>query len=289
MRTLSVILALSAALPAGAQAPKEMKNPPRMTVKVASRDEPDKKDPKKILRKLTGSGDAEYPDGAALQFGVRLKEDQNFVMKAQGFVTGGKWEIELPGLGNDIYHGLYVCQVEFDPELQAPGIVPKLAADKRGRNSASTEHKIGTDEEIAAERKEVLEWYKGTLARAREKFDAVNKEYEAQKAAPNRESWNKFVGAISEQLGQMDLELAQWRKRRLNVMLHGILDAISTATLSLKEFALENYTAGIPFDGRKPPPGAGPEQNQEAIRAMLDKADKDIAAALTGGSEGPKK
>ena len=113
---LAIAVLLSLAHSVDAQAP-EMQTAPKLTVTAKLREEPSKRDPKTILRFVGGSGEAAYPDGAALQFGVRLKEDQNFIVRMQGFVTSGKWEIELPALGNDVYHALYVCQVDWDPEF----------------------------------------------------------------------------------------------------------------------------------------------------------------------------
>ena len=278
MRRFAATLALLLlARAADAQVNLPMKDPPKLTVSVTMKEAPSKGNPLVILRTITGAGDAAYPDGTALQFGVRLKEDQNFIVRSQGFVNGGKWEIELPPFGNDIYHGMYVCEVAFDPELQAPGIVPKLPADKRMINRGRCDQKIGTDAEIAKEREEALGYYKARLIQIRGIFDSVEAEYQAQLAGKDQEKWRKFVVVTQEKMTEVDNAMAAWSKRKRNVLNQETFEALTSVVLTLKDYAMDAYTAGLAFHGGRVPKGSGPEDHQQTIRALLEKADKALA------------
>lgn len=277
---------LALALPARAQAPTTMKNPPKMTISVSLKEEPVKGSPGKIAYKLLGTGEAAYPDGTALQFGIRLKEDQNFVIRGQGFVTAGRWEIELPPMGDNIYHGQYVCQIDFDPALQQAGILGKIAADKRQRNVEKCEQKIGNDEMIAKEQAEVFKWYQEHSKTLRAVFEALKTEFAAQSVTKDKAKWQKLASESQDKLLDMDMEMATWRRRKLNVIRQDVFDAIAGAVLSLKDYGIEAYTSQIAFEGKPPRESAVP-RTEEVVKAAFDAVD----AALAGGKppEEPKK
>lgn len=283
---LAAAAVLALALPARAQAPQPMKNAPKMTISVSMKEEAVKGAPGKVAYKLVGSGEAAYPDGTALQFGIRFKTDQNFVIRGQGFVTAGRWEIELPPMGENIYHGQYVCQVDFDPGLQMPGIVGKIAADKRQRNEERCEQKIGTDEMIAKEQAEVFKWYQDRAKLLRGIFEAIRTEYAAQCVTKDKAKWQKLASESQDKLLEMDMEMATWRRRRLNVIRQDVFDALAGAVISFKDYGIDNYTAQIAFEG-KPPRESGVPRTEEVVKAGLDAVDQ----ALAGGKqpEEPKK
>lgn len=282
---VSTILAALAALDAGAQA-VEMKNPPKMTISVTVKEEPVKTAPGKVAHKITGTGEAAYPDGASVQFGIRFKDDRNFVIRGQGFVTAGRWEVELPPMGDNIYHGLYHCQVDFDPELQQPGVLPRIAADKRGRNNASCEQKVGSDEQIAKERETVIAWYKEKAKALAAAHDALKTEYGAQQTAKDRAKWQKVASATQDTLLDLDMAMAAWGRKRLNIMRQDVFDALSGAVLSLKDFGVDAYTAMLAFDGKPPKESAIP-QTEEKVKRALDLVEQ--AAAGGKPPEEPKK
>jgi hypothetical protein len=222
-----------------------------------------------------------------LQFGLHLKDDTNFIIRAQGYVTAGRFEIELPELGNQaIYHGTYTCQVEFDPALQVGSQMAKLPADKRGRNNAKCEQKIGTDEEIAKETTEVLAWYKDEVAKLKAIFDTVKAEYTAQQAEKNKDKWRKVASPAQDKLMDLDTEIANWRKRRLNVMRQDLYDMLSGAVLTLRDYAIPAYEAQIAFVG-KPPKDSGAAQHEEVVVNAIDKLQKAVVGAKA--PEEPKK
>ncbi len=283
---LAATALLALALPARAQAPTTMKNPPKMTISVSLKEEQVKGSPGKIAYKLIGNGEAAYPDGTALQLGIRLKEDQNFVIRGQGFVTAGRWEIELPPMGDNIYHGQYVCQIDFDPGLQMAGILGKIAADKRQRNVEKCEQKIGSDEMIAKEQAEVFKWYQEHAKTLRAVFDALKTEFAAQSVTKDKAKWQKLASESQDKLLEMDMEMATWRRRKLNVIRQDVFDAIAGAVLSLKDYGIEAYTSQIAFEGKPPRESAVP-RTEEVVKAAFDAVD----AALAGGKppEEPKK
>lgn len=283
---LAAAAVLAFALPCRAQGPQPMKNAPKMTIAVSVKEEPVKGAPGKVAYKLVGSGEAAYPDGTALQFGIRFKTDQNFVIRGQGFVTAGRWEIELPPMGDNIYHGQYVCQVDFDPGLQMPGIMGKIAADKRQRNEERCEQKIGTDEMIAKEQAEVFKWYQDRAKTLRGIFEAIRTEYTAQCVTKDKAKWQKLASESQDKLLEMDMEMATWRRRKLNVIRQDVFDALAGAVISLKDYGIDTYTAQIAFEG-KPPRESGVPRTEEVVKAGLDAVDQ----ALAGGKqpEEPKK
>ncbi|MBI2922938.1 MAG: hypothetical protein HYY18_17930 [Planctomycetes bacterium] len=288
MKSVAVLAALCAfAVPAAAQAPV-MKDPPKLTVAAKLREEPSKKDPKLILRMVGGSGEAAYPDGAALQFGVRLKEDQTFIVRVQTFVTGGKWEVELPALGNDIWHGVYVCQVDWDPELQPPGINPKLPADKRGLNHAVAELKLGSDEEIRRDRDEVMGFYKARLNELHEIVDPLKTEFQSQKTAKDVDKWNKVANAARDRLYEMDRALANFRRKRRNVLCTDLFESLNNVILTTKDFGIDAYTAAVTAGISS---GMTPDQVDKSISEHMGKLDKALAevkAAPEAPKENPK-
>ncbi|KAF0243194.1 MAG: hypothetical protein FD180_3529 [Planctomycetota bacterium] len=282
----ALMTAAALALPADAQVAEPSKNPLKMTISVVIKEEEIKGKPGKVAHKLIGSGEAAYPDGAALQFGIRLKEDQNFVIRGQGYVTAGRWEIELPPMGDNIYHGMYVCQVDFDPELQVSGLVGKIAADKRGRNNTKCEQKIGSDEAIAKETSEMNAWYKERLKTYRTIFEKVKAEYAAQTAAKNKANWQNAVLAAREQLLALDEEIAAGRKRRLNILRQDVYDTLAGAVMRLSDYGIAAYTAQLAFDGT-PPTESKIGHNEEVARKAIEL----IEQALSGVKppEEPKK
>lgn len=284
---LSVAAFLQFAVSASAQAPK-MTNPPKLTLAAKLREEASKKDPKLMLRMVGGSGEAAYPDGAALQFGVRLKEDQNFIVRVQTFVSGGKWECELPALGNDIYHGVYVCQVDWDPEHQPPGITPKMPADKRGLNHAVAELKLGTDEEIRKDHDEVMGYYKLKLNELHAIIDPLRAEFQSQTAAKDVEKWNKVSSESQNKLYELDRSLANFRRRRRNLLCTELFESLNNVILTTKDFGIDAYTAAVTSSGAA---AMTPEQVEKAILEHLGKLDKALAevkAAPEAPKENPK-
>ncbi|MCE9582634.1 MAG: hypothetical protein K8T20_09095 [Planctomycetes bacterium] len=287
MRLLAVMFAVAMAAGTASAQAVEMKNPPKMTLSVVLKEKPDKNVPGKLTYTLTGSGEAAYPDGVNLQFGLHLKDDSNFIIRAQGYVTAGRFEIELPELGNkSLYHGMYTCQVDFDPELQVSNVMNKLPADKRGRNNAKCEQKIGTDAEIAEELEEVLGFYKGEVAKLKGLYDAIKAEYEAQLVTKDKDKWRKVASPAQDKLMDLDSELANWRKKRMNVMKQELYETLSGAILTLKDFGIDAYTTQLAFEG-KPPKESAVAQHEEVVVSALDKLQKATAGAKA--PEEPKK
>jgi hypothetical protein len=237
---------------------------------------PLKRDPSIIVRTVTASGEADYPNGTALQFGIRLKDDTKFIGKTQGFVTDKRWEISLPAFGPDIYHGVYVCQVDFDPELQASGIVPKLPADKRQRNSQVAEQKLGTDAEIAAERAEVTKYYREVHGKIKAAYEALAAEYEKQVTTKDLETWKKVASKAADTMQAIDGEMVEFRKRRINVMMTKTLDTLGSTVLTVRDYLIDTYTAALQHTGR-PQPGMNPKQHEDSVKALLEKVEKDLS------------
>lgn len=288
MRLLGAVLTLSVlAGSASAQAPI-MKDPPKMSVTVVVKEKPDINVPGKMTFTVTGSGEASYPDGANLQFGLHLKDDANMIVRAQGHVTAGRWEIALPELSNkSIYHGLYTFQVDFDPELQVNSVLNNMPADKRGRNNAKSEQKLGTPEETAADLAEVMAFYKEQLAKFKSAFDTIKAEYDAQTTLKDRDKWWKVAIPVREKLTAQDSELANFRKRRLNVMRQDLYEALSGAVLTFKENGINAYATQLAFDG-KPPKESPIPRYENAALAAIEKVQKGTAAAAKDPEE-PKK
>jgi hypothetical protein len=283
MKALCVAVALVAApLAASAQVgPKPpMKDPPKMTVAVTVKETPTRKDPKILVRTLRGSGEAAYPDGTALQFGIRMKDDQLFIMRTQGFVTGGKWDIELPAVGDDIYLGTYVCQIDFDPEHQAPGILPKIPSDKRQAHSAAVEQKIGTDEGIAKETAMVHGYYKLKLEQLHLLIDPILAEFRAQLTTKDEAKWNEMTSKASEEFFKIDREISTFRKRRRNVLSVKICDELCGLILSTRDYALEDFWEAIDKGVSKL---SGAESQERAIKTLFERLD----AALVNATAAP--
>lgn len=271
-----LLLALLLAVPAAAQAPVVMKNPPKMTCTVAVKEVEVKDQKGKVAYKVIGSGEAAYPDGVALQFGLHLKEDTNFIYRNQGYVTAGKWEIDLPDLGARVYHGVYTFVIEFDPGLQEGGAVNKLPADKRGMNHATCDQKIGTDEMIAEETAAVLSYYKDAVAKFRAIYGEVKTEYDAQQKNRNQAAWQKVKSSAEDRLLDLDSAVAAFRKQKLNIMRVDLCDSLGGSILQLKDMALQEYTRMLGFEGR-PPKESSVAQYEETFNAMFAKLDKETA------------
>jgi hypothetical protein len=284
---LTALLATAAlSLTAGAQVADPVKKGLKMTVSVVMKEQEVKGQPGKVAYKLVGSGEAAYPDGTALQFGIHLKDDQNFVIRGQGFVTAGRWEIELPPMGDNIYHGDYVCQVDFDPELQQRGIMTKIPADKRQRNNAKCDQRIGSDELINKDMGEALGWYKEKVRIFRSVFEKVKTAYEAQMTTKNQAAWRPITSGAQDELAALDVEMANWRKKRLNVLRQDLFDALAGALLTFKDYGIDAYTAQLAFDGR-PPRDSTVAHNEEIARKAIETLEKATSGAKT--PEEPKK
>ncbi|NUN47944.1 MAG: hypothetical protein HUU15_03840 [Candidatus Brocadiae bacterium] len=279
LRTAFCLL-LACALTASAQGPTAMKNPPKLTITIVVEEAPLKRDPSIMIRTVTGSGEAEYPNGTALQFGIRLKDDTKVIGRTQGFVTDKRWEIALQPFGKDIYHGVYVCQVDFDPELQAPGIVPKLPADKRQRHSTTAEQKLGTDAEIAEERAEVTGYYRQVQGKIKTVYETVSAEYQRQLTEKDAAAWSKVVAASTETLQALDADLVQFRKKRINVMMAKSVDSLGSAILTLRDYLMDCYSMAIQNNG-KPAMGMDPKQHEESVKTLLERVD----TLLAGGGD----
>ncbi|MEK7467529.1 MAG: hypothetical protein AAB074_08970 [Planctomycetota bacterium] len=283
----TLLLAAVLCTSARAQEPKEPgKNSLKMTISVVMKEQEVKGQAGKVAYKLIGSGEAAYPDGTALQFGIHLKDDQNFVIRGQGFVTAGRWEIELPPMGDNIYHGQYVCQIDFDPALQQNAVLGRIAADRRGRNNAKCEQKIGSDEAIAKETAEVLAWYKVNVKTFRAIFEKVGTEYAAQTVQKNKENWQKVTSAAQDELMALDTDLANGRKRRLNLLRQDLFDMLAGAVLTFKDYGINAYTAQLAFEGR-PPRDSAIGHNEDVARKAIDTVEK--ATSGVKAPEEPKK
>lgn len=282
---VAVALAVTPLTVAAQKGPQPMKDPPKLTVAVTMKEAASKRDPKVTLRTLRGTGEAAYPDGAALQFGIRMKDDQNFIIRTQGFVSAGKWDIELPVLGDDIYKGMYVCQVDFDPDHQGPGVLPKIAADKRGLNSAAAEQKIGTDEEIAKETAVVHGYYKLKLGELRGLIEAVLVEFRAQLTLEDAVKWKEVTSKSSDAFFKIDQEISEFRKRRRNVMSIHVCDGLAGLILKTRDYAFEDFSDAITERWDLKDPGktsklSGAESQEKNIRTLLEKLDAALANAV---------
>jgi hypothetical protein len=198
------------------------------------------------IRKVVASGDAEYEPGTILVLELRLKEDSSYIeSKQQVIVDSGGWTKESEWLGRNVYKGVYVARIGFDPAHQNrgwKGLRPDL---NKGIQYKEAEVAIGTPEEMAAEMAGVEQFYVRALAKAKELLAAVEEQYAAQRKAQNARDWNAFVERSSSDWIDADRRIAEFGRLRMNILDVKTYNRISQVHAVATTFMFSELTAAI--------------------------------------------
>ncbi|MCE9582635.1 MAG: hypothetical protein K8T20_09100 [Planctomycetes bacterium] len=173
-----------------------------------------------MVRVIIGSGDTEYPPGTALIMDARLEGGSSYLdKKHQVFVDeNGHWEAAIDDLGRNIYKGQYEVRVTFDPTFQPRGVMNRIDAKKNSQlQSRTTEVRIGTAEEEAAEKIDVDQFFARSFAKARELCELTFKEYAKQSEKPDKRKWGDFYNDTNDAFVNADHDLAQFLRLRDNL------------------------------------------------------------------------